>query len=138
MLSWKQKPINEREFAAFEKALFRAAEVSEPEIETAATSPFLYRRIRVRIEAEIKRRSEGSKSWGALLKVAQQAIPAFGMIAIFAPGVFWTSPNQTAPGPLGDAEAALLNDGDSQDEMLAELIGWRTNETPAQEVKEQR
>ena len=54
------------------------------EINTAATSPFLYRRIRVRIEAEERRLAEQRGAWQALLTGVKRAIPVMAMLAIVA------------------------------------------------------
>ncbi|MCP9495257.1 MAG: hypothetical protein MSG64_12495 [Pyrinomonadaceae bacterium MAG19_C2-C3] len=66
----------------------RAAEVDEREIEAVAASPFLYARVRARIAAERERREAG-ESWLTMLTVAWRAVPAMGLAAAMAFGVFW-------------------------------------------------
>src|SRR5262245_46580685 len=68
----------------FSDELLRAFEAGEAEINTAATSPFLYRRIRVRIEAEERRLAEQRGAWQALLTGVRRAIPVVAMLAVVA------------------------------------------------------
>ncbi len=64
--------------------LFRALEANDTEISTAAESPFLFRRIRARIESEQRRLSEENSSWFTLMAQVRQAIPVFALLAIVA------------------------------------------------------
>jgi hypothetical protein len=68
----------------FSDELLRAFEAGEAEIDTAATSPFLYRRIRVRIEAEERRLAEQRGAWQALLTGVKRAIPVMAILAVVA------------------------------------------------------
>jgi anti-sigma-K factor RskA len=60
-----------------------AAARNEDEAEAAASSPFLYSRLRARITAE-ERRKEEAGSWGSLFAVARRAIPAMALVAVLA------------------------------------------------------
>jgi hypothetical protein len=60
-----------------------AAARNEDEAEAAASSPFLYSRLRARISAE-ERRKEEAGSWGSLFLVARRAIPAMALVAVLA------------------------------------------------------
>jgi len=60
-----------------------AAARNDDEVEAAASSPFLYTRLRTRIAEEERRRAEAG-SWLSLLFVARQAIPAMALVAIMA------------------------------------------------------
>jgi hypothetical protein len=60
-----------------------AAARNDDEIEAAASSPFLYTRLRARIAEEERRRAEAG-SWLSLLFVARQAIPAMALVAMMA------------------------------------------------------
>ena len=51
--------------------LFGALKASDVEIDTAASSPFLYRRIRVHIDQEEQRRARESNPWLALFLTAR-------------------------------------------------------------------
>ena len=58
MWRWnKNQQIDDAGLQRIEAEVFRALEASPAEIETAANSPFLYRRLRVAIEAETRRRA---------------------------------------------------------------------------------
>ena len=60
-----------------------AAARNEDEAEAAASSPFLYARLRARISAEERRLAE-SGGWLSLLLVARRAIPAMALVAVLA------------------------------------------------------
>ena len=141
MWSWKRKSIEAPRFERLETELFRALEAGEAAVEAAANSPFLYRRLRVRLAAETKRRSEPGKEWLAWLVTARQAAPAMALVALLAIGIFWTagkSNSATGLATQGGVET-LLADEVSNDDLLAELVGWEESGTPAasNSVKEQ-
>jgi hypothetical protein len=60
-----------------------AAARNDGEVEAAASSPFLYTRLRARISEEERRRQDAG-SWGSVLSVARRAIPAMALVAILA------------------------------------------------------
>jgi hypothetical protein len=139
---WGRKSIDDSKFERLEAELFRALEANEAEVEAAANSPFLYQRLRTRLDAEIKRRSEPGKEWLAWLVAARQAAPALTLVALLALGVFWTvgkSNSATGLNAQGGAETAL-SDELSNDDVLAELVGWEEsgNGTAQNSVKERQ
>lgn len=79
-----KKQIDDDKLDRLSDELFRALEASDNEINTAAESPFLFRRIRARIEAEQRRMNEENNSWFALMAQVRQAIPVFALLAIVA------------------------------------------------------
>jgi hypothetical protein len=87
-----------------------AAARNDDEVEAAASSPFLYPRLRARIAEEEERRREAAGSWGSLLFVARRAIPAMALVAILAAILtVWTmQPSAPAPG-YGLEEEALMD-----------------------------
>ena len=110
--------------------LLEALEVNETDVKNAATSPFLYRRIRVRIESEERRITEDFGQWVALLNQARHAIPLMVMIAAIATGLVWYSPkpinqppiqNNATPG-IGLLNGELI--GLSNEDIMASLIDW--------------
>jgi hypothetical protein len=131
MWTWKRKAIDDTRFERIETEIFRTLEASEAEIEAAANSPFLYQRLRARLEAETKRRNEPGKEWLAWLATARLATPALALVALLAIGVFWTvSQSNSATGltTQGSAETALAGELSlSNDELLVELVGWKEN-----------
>jgi hypothetical protein len=108
--------------------LLRAFEAGEAEISTAAASPFLLRRIRVRIEAEERRLARQRGAWLSLLAGVKHAIPVMAMLAIVAvASLMLTSPlSQQAPGAgVVNDEPTLMMDvfSFSQDELIASAAG---------------
>ena len=143
MWTWKRKTIDDTRFKRIETEIFRALEANEAEIEAAANSPFLYQRLRARLEAETERRNEPGKEWLAWLAAARLAAPALALVALLAIGVFWTvgkSNPATGLTTQGSAEMALAGEPAlSNDELLAELVGWEENAagSTSNSVKEQ-
>jgi hypothetical protein len=67
--------------------IVRASASNETEAEAAASSPFLYARLRSRIAAEREKR-EAVDSWLAVLGIVWRAVPATALVAIFALALF--------------------------------------------------
>jgi hypothetical protein len=113
----------------FSDELLRAFEAGEAEISTAAASPFLYRRIRVRIEAEERRMRELRGAWVSMLAGVKHAIPALLAFAVVAVGSMMLTPSvsQQTPPPDGRTEEppTLMMDvfSFSQDELIASAAG---------------
>ena len=113
--------------------LLRAFEASEAEVNTAATSPFLYRRIRVRIEAEERRRAEERNPWFTLLVTARRAIPALTLLAVLAASWHWATfekPANNQPETGTELTLDLANE-----EMDASLVGWNNGDPNNREEK---
>lgn len=133
----KQNQREEWQLQQLEAELFRALEASPEEINASANAPFLYQRLRARIEAETRRRAEAGRHWLSWLVIARQATPALAMVALLAIGTFWMFADKNA--------ATLRNDGTgnqatvdlpggvalSNDELLAALAGWDRQEVVA-------
>jgi len=113
----------------FSDELLRAFEASDAEINTAAASPFLYRRIRVRIEAEERRLAEQRGAWLTLLRGVKHAIPVMAMLAVVALASLMMMPalsHQRQPANGGNEEPpTLMSDvfSFSQDELIASAAG---------------
>lgn len=140
---WNSRPhIDEQKLDRLGDELLRAFDAGESEINTAATSPFLYRRIRVRIEAEERRRAEERGSWLALLVTARRAIPAFALVAIAAASLHWVYHNQ--PHDRGSIDRRLETASEYHayapdvvnDYLDESLIGWRRNESNQNKEKQ--
>lgn len=84
----------------------RAAGLSEFESDAAASSPFLYARIRARIEGE-RRHTENGLAAFAMLSIAWRAIPALGLIAIAAVSSLWVT---TPAAPVAGSPASVQLD----------------------------
>jgi hypothetical protein len=64
------------------KLVLKAASASESDIEAAASSPFLFTRVRAAINEG--REPEDSRGWMSLIQVAWRAVPAMALVAIMA------------------------------------------------------
>lgn len=115
------------------REVLRASAANEEEAERAASSPFLYGRVRAAIAAERARREEADW-WRAALAVFWRAVPAMALVAAFA---FALSLYAAAPGGGAAGGVALLSPGDvgvegvmfsegrglSNDEILDTILG---------------
>lgn len=88
------------------RTVVRAYASDDGEADAAASSPFLYARIRARIAAEAKRREEG-EGWLALLGVVWRAVPAMALVAVLAFAMFLSAGTATQP-QQGFSDEALL------------------------------
>jgi anti-sigma-K factor RskA len=78
------------------REIIRASASNEAEAEAAAASPFLYARLRSRINAERGQREERER-WLMTLKVVWRAIPAMALVAVMAFVLFLTANFGTLP-----------------------------------------
>ena len=116
------------------REIVRASAANEQEAEAAASSPFLYARLRTRISAE-RERLEAGESWLAWLGVVWRAAPMMALVAFFAFALFWfVSLRATSPGSF--SVESLLDTRDagiehvvfadrqplSSDEVLATIL----------------
>jgi len=76
-----------------------AAARNDDEAEAAASSPFLFARVRARISQEEHRRHEAG-SWVSLFLVARRAIPVMALVAVLAAILTVWSMRPSAP-PVG-------------------------------------
>lgn len=127
MLNNKNR-IDDEKLDRFGNELMRAFEASEAEIHNAAASPFLFRRIRARIEAEQRRLAEESNPWLALFAQVRQAIPVFALLAVVALAsslYLRSSENKPQPEQQMTLVAGLpVFLQDSQEDVEASLVGW--------------
>ena len=92
------------------KVVLRAATADEQDIEAAASSPYLFTRIRAQI-AEARR--EEANGWQSLPLIAWRAIPAMALIALLAGGLtVWTAQPNSTPVGFGIYEDALADTND--------------------------
>lgn len=118
-------------------SLLRAVAASETEINTAATSPFLYRRILVQIEQ--RRRAAESSPWLAVLLQMRRAVPVVLTLAMIALAVSWYAPERGVPAnQLLAADQQQVTIGGipalTQEELVTSLVGWENAKAP--QVKE--
>ncbi|HVF57454.1 MAG TPA: hypothetical protein VM934_14970 [Pyrinomonadaceae bacterium] len=134
MIGKNKKRESDERLDQLGRAILSASARNEAEAGAAASSPFLYARLRSRIAAERERREAG-ESWLALLSVVWRSAPAMALVAVFAFVMFWSaSPGTLSPGILSDE--VLLGQRDagiehvvfadrstlSNDEVLATIL----------------
>jgi hypothetical protein len=113
--------LDDEKLNRFGDELLRAFEAGEAEISTAAASPFLYRRIRVRIEAEEQRLARQRGAWMSLLVGVKHAIPLVAAFAVVAVASLMLTPSISQQ----YEEPTLMLDvfSFSQDELIASAAG---------------
>jgi len=86
------------------RLVLKAATASEADTEAAASSPFVFTRVRAAINQERRQREE-SGGFLSLIQVAWRAAPAMAMIAIMAAVLtVWTTQTSVAPVAQADDE----------------------------------
>jgi hypothetical protein len=104
MFSRKRRRTPDERLDGIGKSVVRSGGISDDETEAIVASPFMYARLRARIEAEQQRRAERQAGWFATLFVARRAIPALVLIAVFAVAAFWFAKTNSPAGlPSADA-----------------------------------
>lgn len=89
------------------KLVLKAAIASESDIEAAASSPFLFTRVRAVIN-EAGREPEDSRGWLSLIQVAWRAVPAMALVAIMAAVLtVWSTQSALAPVAQADDEPVI-------------------------------
>jgi len=86
-----------------------AAARNEEETEAAATSPYLYTRLRAAIAAKKRSRDESGELL-SLLFVARRAIPAMALVAVLSAAMMIWSMQASAPTGLFGLEEEALSD----------------------------
>src|SRR5688500_20360991 len=90
-----KNPKNDEQLDRFGKLVLRAAAADEQEIEAASTAPFLFTRIRARID---EGRREASTGWQSLPLSAWRVLPAMALVALLAGGLkLWRASSGAAP-----------------------------------------
>jgi hypothetical protein len=122
------------------RRIVRASAMNEREALAVASSPFLYARLRSRINAERDRREEGER-FVALLGIVWRTVPAMALVAAFAFALFLSASRSThAPGGFSDemllgardagVEHVVFADRQalSSDEVLATILNGEERE----------
>lgn len=76
------------------RAVVRRYASNEDNAFAVSDQPFLYSKVRIRIEEELQRRSAG-ENWLQLIGVAWRAVPAMFAVVAFAFVMFWSSDSVT-------------------------------------------
>jgi hypothetical protein len=111
--------------------VIRASAANETEAEAAAISPFLYARLRSRINAEREQREEGER-WYTMLRIAWRAVPAMALVAIFAVALLlFSSFGTQSPGVLTDEAVAETSYADVENVVFADNRSMTNDEVLA-------
>jgi hypothetical protein len=98
MFSRRNREIADEQLDRVGRSLVHAAAADGDAVEQAATSPFLYTRLRARLATEQAARSNVDESWLAILTVARRAVPALtALSAIVFALMFWLASSGSAP-----------------------------------------
>ncbi|HVS83520.1 MAG TPA: hypothetical protein VHE60_17455 [Pyrinomonadaceae bacterium] len=113
------------------RTVLRAAACDEAETEAAASSPFLFTRVRAAIAEEQRRREEAS-GWLSIFFVARQAVPAMALVTLLAAilTVWSTQVNAPAAPDRFDEEAFF----DTRDTGVEQTILANRNGLSGDEV----
>src|SRR2546423_7180806 len=105
MFEWDTHSSEELDRAG--KLVLMAAAASESEVDAAASSPFVFTRVRAGINEERRRRAESS-GWLSLVQVAWRAVPAMALVAILAAVLtVWSTQFGVASTPQADDEPLI-------------------------------
>lgn len=120
----KKDAVAVEELERLGRAIVRASAANEAEAEAVASSPFLYMRLRARINAEQEARlAGGAETWLTLLGVVWRSVPAMALVALFAFILFWTSnfgASTVSPGVLSDEALLDARDAGIENVVFAE------------------
>jgi hypothetical protein len=87
----KSPQVSDERLDRAARAVVRSAARVGAEAEEAANAPFLYARVRARIE-ERRREAEAGAGWLALLQIARRAVPTMAFVAALAAALlFWAA-----------------------------------------------
>jgi hypothetical protein len=116
MITRKKDSERDERLDLLGREVVRASSANEEEAEAAASSPFLYTRLRARIAQERERREEG-ESWLTMLTVAWRTVPAMALVAVFAFVLFLSAGTGTRA-PVSSNDYALLGETDAGVEQV--------------------
>ena len=127
---------SEERLDALVREVVRASAAGDDEAEAAASSPFLYARLRSRVAAE-RARLEEADDWRAALRIVRRAVPTVAVVAALALALFVSVLVGTTPSAGREyTDATLLGERDTgvehvvfadrssltSDEVLATII----------------
>lgn len=127
---------HEKQLDSLIDEIVKATSANQNEINRVAESPFLYRRIRARIEAENNDKSILSL-WGDLFRTFKLATQVTAIIALVAIGIFLFQPSKTQSLKDNAVSASPLLDEVvfSNDDMFEDAVGLPNGNKVPKEVK---
>lgn len=125
---FKAKSERNEELDRIGRIVLRSAVAREEDIEAAASSPFLFTRVRAAIAGE-QGRQEESGGWLSLILVARRAIPAMALVATLAAILTVWSAGFTSTAVQADAEGLFgIPDPGVEQTVLASRNGLSRDE----------
>jgi len=112
------------------RVVLKSASANADTVEAAATSPFLFTRVRAAIN-EDGSRGEESGSWISLILVARRAVPVMALVAILAAVItIWSAGMSfsSTPAPLDDEALFGVTDPGVEQAVLASRNGLSRDE----------
>jgi len=112
------------------RVVLKSAAADADTVEAAATSPFLFTRVRAAIK-EGGSRGEESGSWLSLILVARRAVPVMALVAILAAVItIWSAgiSFSSTPAPLDDEALFGVTDPGVEQAVLASRNGLSRDE----------
>jgi hypothetical protein len=125
---------------ALGREIIRASAANEDGAEAAASSPFLYARLRARVAQE-RARLEEADDWRAALRIVRRAVPTVAVVAALAVVLFVSVLVGTAPAPGREyGEATLLGERDTGVEhvVFADRTSLTSDEVLATIIEDER
>lgn len=116
MVSKKRGRGSDERLDRIGREIVRASAANEGEADALASSPFLYTRLRARINAEREGRKE-KENWLALVGVIWRAVPVMALVAIFS-FILFVSASLTTRTPAIFSDEALLDARDAEVEQV--------------------
>src|SRR5262245_30603175 len=102
---FKDKTPKSEELDRLGKVILRSAVAGEEDMEIAASSPFLFTRVRAAI-VDKRRQEEEAGGWLSMIFVARRAVPAMAVVATLAALLtVWPGPGLTGTSIQSDDEA---------------------------------
>jgi hypothetical protein len=102
--------ISDERLDAAGRAVVRAAARAGAEADEAAAAPFLYARVRARVDEQKRREAEAGAGWLALLQVARRAVPTMAFVAALAAALLFWAASFGARHDGGRAPLAFVGD----------------------------
>src|SRR5205085_1478352 len=118
MLKRDRRKESDESLDALGRVIVRASAANEDEAEAAASSPFLYARLRSRV-AEERARLEEADDWRAALRIVLRAVPTVAVVAALAIALFVSVLVGTRPNAGREYDdASLLGERDTGVEQV--------------------
>ena len=111
MINKTQRELNKR-LDRIGIELVRASSMTRAEAEDAASSPWLFTRLRARVAAEGERHEAGER-WSTILTVIRHAVPVMGLATVVAFGSFLLAGSNGSQPPARFSDQSMFATSDA-------------------------